>query len=173
MGQDALACLNAVRFPLATEVEDQLGEIQRLTPTIDALLTPDVDAVPGRAEDEAGVLGGVQGSRPLVVRAAALLGVLTLLAVYYGSSESLPDLGLWGDVAFVGLVLIPAFFSLTWLALPLVAGGADGRAGRRRRRARRPRAALLARRARRGRELHQVRRGHGCRAGGSWRSSSR
>jgi hypothetical protein len=54
-----------------------------------------------------------------VVRAAALLGVLTLLAVYYGISESLPDLGLWGDVAFVGLVLIPAFFSLTWLALPL------------------------------------------------------
>jgi hypothetical protein len=53
-----------------------------------------------------------------VVRAAALLGVLTLLAVYYGVSESLPDLGLWADVAFVGLVLIPAFFSLTWLALP-------------------------------------------------------
>jgi hypothetical protein len=54
-----------------------------------------------------------------VVRAAALLGVLTLLAVYYGVSESLPNLGLWADVAFVGLVLIPAFFSLTWLALPL------------------------------------------------------
>jgi hypothetical protein len=54
-----------------------------------------------------------------VVRAAALLGVLTLLAVYYGISESLFDLGLWGDVSFVGLVLIPAFFSLTWIALPL------------------------------------------------------
>jgi hypothetical protein len=53
-----------------------------------------------------------------VVRAAALLGVLTLLAVYYGVSESLFDLSTWGDVAFVGLVLIPAFFSLTWLALP-------------------------------------------------------
>ena len=44
MGQDARACLNAVRFPLATEVEDRLGEIQRFTPTIDALVTPDVDA---------------------------------------------------------------------------------------------------------------------------------
>jgi uracil-DNA glycosylase family 4 len=44
MGQDALACLNAARFPLATEVEDRPGEIQRLTPTIDALVTPDVDA---------------------------------------------------------------------------------------------------------------------------------
>lgn len=53
-----------------------------------------------------------------MVRAAALLGVLTLLTVYYSVSESLPDLGLWADVAFVGLVLIPAFFSLTWLALP-------------------------------------------------------
>ena len=54
-----------------------------------------------------------------MVRAAALLAVVTLLAVYYGVSESLFDLGLWGDVAFVGLVLIPAFFLLTWLALPL------------------------------------------------------
>jgi hypothetical protein len=55
----------------------------------------------------------------VVVRAAALLAVLTLLAVYYGVSESLPNLSTWGDVAFVGLVLIPAVFSLTWLALPL------------------------------------------------------
>jgi hypothetical protein len=55
----------------------------------------------------------------VVVRAAALLAVVTPLAVYYGVSESLFDLGLWGDVAFVGLVLIPAFFLLTWLALPL------------------------------------------------------
>ena len=43
MGQDALSCLNAVRFPLATEVEDRMGKIQRFTPTIDALLTPNVD----------------------------------------------------------------------------------------------------------------------------------
>jgi uracil-DNA glycosylase family 4 len=43
MGQDARTCLNAVRFPLATEMEDRPGEIQRLTPTIDAPLTPDVD----------------------------------------------------------------------------------------------------------------------------------
>jgi hypothetical protein len=54
-----------------------------------------------------------------VVRAAALLAVLLLLGVYYGVSESLFDLGTWGDVAFVGLVLMPAIFSLTWLALPL------------------------------------------------------
>ena len=53
-----------------------------------------------------------------MVRAAAVLAVLTALSVYYAVSESLFDLGLWGDVAFVGLVLMPAFFSLTWLAVP-------------------------------------------------------
>jgi putative phosphoesterase len=54
-----------------------------------------------------------------VVRAAAVLAVFAALAVYYGVSESLFDLPIWGDVAFVGLVLMPAFFSLTWIALPL------------------------------------------------------
>ncbi|MGH3022207.1 MAG: uracil-DNA glycosylase family protein [Gaiellaceae bacterium] len=44
MGQDARACLNAVRFPLAGEIEDLPGEIQRFTPATEALLTPDVDA---------------------------------------------------------------------------------------------------------------------------------
>ena len=44
MGQDALACLNAVRFPLSTEIEDKPGEIQKFTPTVDALVVPDVDA---------------------------------------------------------------------------------------------------------------------------------
>lgn len=44
MGQDARACLNAVRFPLAGDIEDRPGEIQRFTPATDALLTPDVDA---------------------------------------------------------------------------------------------------------------------------------
>ena len=53
-----------------------------------------------------------------MVRAAAVLAVFAALAVYYGVSESLFDLPVWGDVAFVGLVLMPAFFSVTWLALP-------------------------------------------------------
>jgi uracil-DNA glycosylase len=44
MGQDALACLNAVQFPLSAQVEDRPGEIQRFTPTVEALVTPDVDA---------------------------------------------------------------------------------------------------------------------------------
>ena len=44
MGQDALSCLNAVRFPLAAEIANEPGSIQRFTPTIDVLLTPDLDA---------------------------------------------------------------------------------------------------------------------------------
>jgi uracil-DNA glycosylase family 4 len=44
MGQDAVACLNAAQFPLATTIEEKTGELQKLTPTIEALVTPDVDA---------------------------------------------------------------------------------------------------------------------------------
>jgi uracil-DNA glycosylase family 4 len=44
MGEEALACLNAVEFPLADEVEAREGELQRFTPTIQALVVPDIDA---------------------------------------------------------------------------------------------------------------------------------
>jgi uracil-DNA glycosylase family 4 len=44
MGQDALSCLNAVRFPLAAELDWKPGELQRFTPTIEGLTVPDVDA---------------------------------------------------------------------------------------------------------------------------------
>jgi hypothetical protein len=54
-----------------------------------------------------------------VVRAAALLVVLAALGVYYGISEELPELSQWGNVVFLGLVLMPATFLLVWLALPL------------------------------------------------------
>jgi hypothetical protein len=54
-----------------------------------------------------------------VGRVAALLAVLTALSVYYTVSESLPNLGTWGDVAVVAAGLIPSMFVLTWLALPL------------------------------------------------------
>ncbi len=44
MGAEAVACLNALEFPLADVVEDTPGELQRFTPTIEALVTPDVDS---------------------------------------------------------------------------------------------------------------------------------
>jgi hypothetical protein len=54
-----------------------------------------------------------------VVRAAALLGVLAVLAWYYGISEDLPTLGLWADVAFLSFGLIPLTFLIVLIALPL------------------------------------------------------
>ena len=44
MGEDALAFLNDIQFPLAQPVESKLGELQPFTPTIEALLVPDIDA---------------------------------------------------------------------------------------------------------------------------------
>ena len=43
MGDQALEFLNAVEFPLADPVEAKLGELQRFTPTIQALYVPDID----------------------------------------------------------------------------------------------------------------------------------
>ena len=48
MGEHALATLNDLELPLAATLEPRLGEVQRLTPTIDALYVPDID----RALDE-------------------------------------------------------------------------------------------------------------------------
>jgi hypothetical protein len=55
----------------------------------------------------------------LVVRAAAVLAVLVVLALYYAFSEELPGLPQWGDVAFLALGLMPLTLSLIWFALPL------------------------------------------------------
>jgi uracil-DNA glycosylase len=43
MGEAALAFLNALRFPLAEKVEPDTGTLQQLTPTIEALVVPDID----------------------------------------------------------------------------------------------------------------------------------
>jgi uracil-DNA glycosylase len=44
MGEDALGFLNGLEFPLATEVEARLGELQQWTPTVQVLYVPDIDA---------------------------------------------------------------------------------------------------------------------------------
>jgi uracil-DNA glycosylase len=44
MGEDALGFLNAARFPLSRPLQATLGEVQRFTPTIEALLVPDIDS---------------------------------------------------------------------------------------------------------------------------------
>jgi hypothetical protein len=43
MGEPATAFLNGLEFPLADSVEPRLGELQRFTPTIQALHVPDID----------------------------------------------------------------------------------------------------------------------------------
>ena len=43
MGAPAVAFLNAARFPLARELQPVEGELQELTPTTRALVTPDID----------------------------------------------------------------------------------------------------------------------------------
>jgi uracil-DNA glycosylase family 4 len=44
MGEDALRFLNELEFPLSRRVEPPEGELQQFTPTIDALVAPDIDA---------------------------------------------------------------------------------------------------------------------------------
>jgi uracil-DNA glycosylase family 4 len=43
MGGEALAFLNGLEFPLARPLEETTGELQRFTPTIEALVVPDID----------------------------------------------------------------------------------------------------------------------------------
>ena len=43
MGERSVAFLNSLKFPLAREVSPLEAELQKLTPTIDLLVTPDID----------------------------------------------------------------------------------------------------------------------------------
>jgi uracil-DNA glycosylase family 4 len=44
MGEEALALLNGLGFPLSSELEAKAGEVQQWTPTVEALYVPDIDA---------------------------------------------------------------------------------------------------------------------------------
>lgn len=44
MGDDAVRYLGELDFPLASPLEAKVGELQRFTPTIEALHAPDIDA---------------------------------------------------------------------------------------------------------------------------------
>jgi hypothetical protein len=43
MGEDALAVVQELDLPLRRDVEPTIGEIQSLTPTMNALYVPDID----------------------------------------------------------------------------------------------------------------------------------
>jgi hypothetical protein len=55
----------------------------------------------------------------VVGRAAALLVLGGALALYQAFHDRLWDASDWWDIAFLGVVLIPACFALVWLVLPL------------------------------------------------------
>ena len=44
MGDEALRFVNELEFPLAGPLEARVGELQRFTPTIEALYVPDIDS---------------------------------------------------------------------------------------------------------------------------------
>jgi hypothetical protein len=52
-------------------------------------------------------------------RGLAFLGLGLALGLYYAYHPSLPNTSTWGDVAFLGLVLMPAVFALVLVVLPL------------------------------------------------------
>jgi uracil-DNA glycosylase len=43
MGEDAMAFLNELEFPLSSTLEFTPGELQRFTPTVETLTVPDID----------------------------------------------------------------------------------------------------------------------------------
>jgi hypothetical protein len=55
----------------------------------------------------------------LTPRGVAFAALLAVLVVYYIVARSLRDLTLWWEVAFLGVLLIPAIFALVWLVLPV------------------------------------------------------
>ena len=44
MGEEALAYMNSLEFPLADPLEYRVGDLQRFTATIEALVCPDIDS---------------------------------------------------------------------------------------------------------------------------------
>ena len=60
-----------------------------------------------------------RASSVLKLRAAAFVALITALVAYYAFADSLPELSDWGDVVALSFILIPAFFALVYLVLPL------------------------------------------------------
>ena len=73
MGERALATLNDLQLPLSRRLEPRLGEIQRLTPSIDALYVPDIDGALDEQRAKQEFWQRVPPARRLVRAAAAVL----------------------------------------------------------------------------------------------------
>jgi hypothetical protein len=57
------------------------------------------------------------------------VALLAVLALYYAFAASLPHLTLWREIVFLGVILIPAIFAITWFLLPLWRAKGLGLAG--------------------------------------------
>ena len=84
MGADALAALNEMEIPLSRTVHERTGEIQQLTPTIEALYVPNIDESLDEQDAKRAFWEAFRALGELVRRAAALLA--------HGSSTTLPSL---------------------------------------------------------------------------------
>lgn len=62
-----------------------------------------------------------RASALLTPRAAAFVALAAALGVYYATHASWFGLSLWGDITWLGFVVIPAVFALVWLVLPAYA----------------------------------------------------
>jgi hypothetical protein len=51
-------------------------------------------------------------------RAAAFVALAVVVGIYYGTHESWFSLSLWGSIAWLSFLVIPAVFGFVWLALP-------------------------------------------------------
>jgi hypothetical protein len=51
-------------------------------------------------------------------RAAAFVALAVVVGIYYATHESWFALSLWGSIAWLSFLLIPAIFGFVWLALP-------------------------------------------------------
>ena len=119
MGDDALEFVNRVEFPLSQPLEATLGELQQFTPTIEALVVPDIDLSLDDQPSKTRFWNAFKSRRPLVGRAAALLIVSRALVAWFEVAPHLSSLSTWSSVAIVSLLLMPAMFSLAWLSLPV------------------------------------------------------
>ena len=62
MGEDTLGFVNELEFPLSEPLEPRFGELQRFTPTVEALVVPDVDAA---LDDEPAKKAFLKAFRPV------------------------------------------------------------------------------------------------------------
>ena len=132
MGEPTVEFTNTLKFPLSDPVDAATEGLQRFTATVEALVVPDIDAALDEAPGKDGVLERLQGARSVVARIAAVLGgprralafagLTAAIAAYTAGADHLWRGGLWPDVLFIALVLIPTTLALVLLLLPLAFG---------------------------------------------------